>query len=120
MINYNDGEIHVWKGGDCPVHPRSSVRVWTRRGTLIAQRASLTDWKHYAEYSHRDVIAFQTTYQYQDLTSYAVVKYKPDGQKLVSYYDNFETANKMAQGYTKLASDWKIRIVKMIEEQIDT
>jgi len=36
MTDYNDGEWHLWHGGDCPVHPKSVVDVvWhdARRNT---------------------------------------------------------------------------------------
>lgn len=26
--NYNDGTIHGWNGGDCPVHPETVVKVY--------------------------------------------------------------------------------------------
>ena len=29
MTNYNDGNWHIWHGGECPVHPKSIVEaVW--------------------------------------------------------------------------------------------
>ena len=29
MTNYNDGNWHIWNGGECPVHPKSLVEaVW--------------------------------------------------------------------------------------------
>ena len=29
MTNYNDGNWHMWNGGECPVHPKSVVEaVW--------------------------------------------------------------------------------------------
>lgn len=44
IIDYNDGEIHAWSGGECPVHPDSAVDFsrgghWVRGG-----RAGDTDW----------------------------------------------------------------------------
>ena len=27
MTDYNDGKIHGWNGGQCPVHPKSRVSV---------------------------------------------------------------------------------------------
>jgi len=27
MTDYNDGEWHLWHGGDCPVHPKSVVDI---------------------------------------------------------------------------------------------
>jgi hypothetical protein len=28
MTNFNDGNWHGWNGGECPVHPKSEVRIW--------------------------------------------------------------------------------------------
>lgn len=29
MTNYNDGNWHIWHGGECPVHPKTVVEaVW--------------------------------------------------------------------------------------------
>jgi hypothetical protein len=28
MTNWNDGTIHGWNGGDCPVHPETVVKVY--------------------------------------------------------------------------------------------
>ena len=29
MTNYNDGNWHIWHGGECPVHPKSMVEaIW--------------------------------------------------------------------------------------------
>ena len=29
MTNYNDGNWHIWNGGECPVHPKTEVEaVW--------------------------------------------------------------------------------------------
>ena len=28
MTDYNDGKWHGWNGGECPVHPKSDVRIW--------------------------------------------------------------------------------------------
>lgn len=47
-IDYNDGNVHGWNGGDCPVHPKSVVLVWTDEGMLgahIGWPASTIGWK---------------------------------------------------------------------------
>jgi hypothetical protein len=28
MTDYNDGEWHGWDGGECPVHPKSVIKVF--------------------------------------------------------------------------------------------
>ena len=35
--DYNDGKVHGWNGGDCPVHPYSVVVCWLRNGDTIKQ-----------------------------------------------------------------------------------
>ena len=34
-VDYNDGKIHGWNGGACPVHPKSRVKVWCRDGHIL-------------------------------------------------------------------------------------
>lgn len=29
-VDYNDGKIHGWNGGECPVHPETVVMAWHR------------------------------------------------------------------------------------------
>ena len=39
MNDYNNGEVWGWNGGECPVHPKTEVRVWFRgkgSGTSLA------------------------------------------------------------------------------------
>ena len=39
MNDYNDGQVWGWNGGECPVHPKTEVRVWFRgkgSGTSLA------------------------------------------------------------------------------------
>jgi hypothetical protein len=63
MTDYNDGQIHGWNGGDCPVHPETKVRTWRRNlGSSICCKAKDTPWLH--TYADGDVIAFQVVQQY--------------------------------------------------------
>lgn len=58
MTDYRDGEIHIWNGGECPVHPKDGVRVWGRLPRLVSDASAKSlDWTHdgYAE----DIIAFR-------------------------------------------------------------
>jgi hypothetical protein len=39
MNDYNNGEVWGWNGGECPVHPKTKVKVWFRgkgSGTSLA------------------------------------------------------------------------------------
>jgi hypothetical protein len=60
MTDYNNGQIHGWNGGECPVHPETVVKVWFRHGGC--SRGNGYDWTHKEDVS--DIIAFQVVKQY--------------------------------------------------------
>lgn len=62
MTDYNDGKIHGWNGGDCPVHRASNVRVWLRDGDQDNDLAVSHTWSH--DDGCCDIIAFQVTKQF--------------------------------------------------------
>jgi hypothetical protein len=63
MTDYNNGEIHGWNGGDCPVHPESVVEIWLRSGGgPEKQPAGFWRWKHLEEKG--DIIAFRVVEQH--------------------------------------------------------
>ncbi len=64
MTNYNDGKIHGWNGGDCPVHPETEVKYWLRNMSIATEtyRASGLRWTHRDESG--DIIAFQVVKAY--------------------------------------------------------
>ena len=62
MTDYNDGTIHGWNGGDCPVHPETVVKFWTDGGSYGKCRAGKLRWKH--KELAGDIIAFHVVEQY--------------------------------------------------------
>ena len=60
--DYNDGTIHGWNGGDCPVHPETVVKVWFEVSLNTLQRAGDLDWKVRDE--DWSIIAFQVVKQH--------------------------------------------------------
>ena len=44
MTNYNDGQIHGWNGGDCPVHPQTIVEAREWFGARWTRQAENCDW----------------------------------------------------------------------------
>ncbi len=64
MTDYNDGKIHGWNGGDCPVHPETVVRVWLRNGEIQDRIAYGLTWGHLKSCS--DIIAFQVVEAYAE------------------------------------------------------
>ena len=70
MTNYNDGQIHGWNGGDCPVHPETVVKFWVDGvvkfwvdGKVDGEcRAGKLRWKH--NETAGDIIAFRVVKPY--------------------------------------------------------
>lgn len=61
--DYNDGQIHGWNGGDCPVHPETVVEYWLRTGTGGGRReAGGLLWCH--SKTAGDIIAFCVVKEY--------------------------------------------------------
>ena len=63
MTDYNDGQIHGWNGGDCPVHPETVVKYWTNSGEKYPYSAKCLRWKHTDE-GLGDIIAFRVVKEY--------------------------------------------------------
>jgi hypothetical protein len=57
MTKYNDGKIHGWNGGPCPVHPKTKVRVWLSCGARSYNTAGTYEWDWNT--IGDDIIAFQ-------------------------------------------------------------
>ena len=63
MSDYNNGQIHGWNGGECPVHPETVVKFWTRDGRSFSEgTAKCLRWSNLSENS--DIIAFQVVKQH--------------------------------------------------------
>ena len=44
-VDYNDGKIHVWSGGgECPVHPKSTVELSYGWRWILEVRAETVGW----------------------------------------------------------------------------
>jgi hypothetical protein len=62
MTDYNNGQIHGWNGGDCPVHPETVVSIWHRNGLYQRIKAGVHWWGH--RDTNGDIIAFQVVKAY--------------------------------------------------------
>ena len=58
MTDYNDGKIHGWNGGPCPVHPKAEVMFWTLGSGSGEAVAENLRWS-VGESCSCDIIAFQ-------------------------------------------------------------
>jgi hypothetical protein len=63
MTDYNDGLIHGWNGGECPVHLETEGDIWLRLGkTYPILRFGSWRWGHVDQPD--DIIAFRVTKPY--------------------------------------------------------
>jgi len=64
MTDYNDGKIHGWNGGDCPVHPDTVVKVWFDGQLKQQRKATFLRWSNDRTGLDTDIIAFQVVKQF--------------------------------------------------------
>lgn len=80
--DYNNGQIHGWNGGDCPVHPETVVKYWMRSGASYEVKARTPCWSHSLSRSDilshtlsgSDIIAFQVVKAYVEPARPAALK----------------------------------------------
>ena len=60
--DYDNGQIHGWNGGECPVHPETTVEVWFRGGGSSVTVATRLFWTHSDKGG--DIIAFKVVKAY--------------------------------------------------------
>lgn len=68
--DYNDGKIHGWNGGECPVHPKSEVSLWWNNGEpdhgVSADQYKECYWHHDERNPNEEhIIAFRVTKPYR-------------------------------------------------------
>lgn len=107
MTNYNDGKIHGWNGGECPVHPEAVVKFWTNSGGIDPVKAKCLRWKHTDE-GLGDIIAFQVVKAYVEPKVIWVNEYRTTK----SGWDSEADAKKYAIDATRVA-------VKYVEARDD-
>lgn len=67
MTDYRDGQIHGWNGGECPVHPKDAVTVWSREGRGSSKDiAARYRWDHPGLGQSLDIVAFCVTKKYEE------------------------------------------------------
>jgi len=66
MTDYNDGKIHGWNGGECPVHPLTEVNLFFKGVTTPYNKfvANHVNWLHHDESD--DIVAFQVVKEYKE------------------------------------------------------
>lgn len=95
MTNYNDGEWHLWNGGECPVHQKSVVEaVWhdPRMGSagMSGPREAIENPGPSLAWAH--VVKFRVVKEYREPREFWVNVY--DDEKVL--HENEESAENCA------------------------
>ena len=77
-----------WKGGACPVHPKSIVKYWLRNGTIRTGVAGDNNWGRDKAWPEYDIIAFCIVSPYKEPKTVWVNEYASGNIS----YDNQEDA----------------------------
>jgi hypothetical protein len=87
MTDYNDGNRHLWDGGDCPVHPKSEVKIWNDNGACHSIAKDLHWGKH-----PFPIIVFQVTKQHFDIPEEIWIGINSEGW--LAYFNSKESAER--------------------------
>ncbi len=107
MTDYNDGQIHGWNGGDCPVHTKTVVEVWFRCKDSDICQANALFWNHAGECD--DIVAFKVVKPYVEPKVIWVNEYP---EELVPHHDKLSAITSSTPRATRIA-------VKYVEAQDD-
>lgn len=73
MSNYNDGKWHGWNGGECPVHPESTIETVFSNGTM---RGPLRGASFLAEaWGEGGIIAFRVVKEHREPREFWISKH---------------------------------------------
>lgn len=67
MTEYVTGQIYGWNGGECPVHPETQLKIWTRNGLVDPDAITYAEccvWKHME--TGYDIVCFQVVKLYAE------------------------------------------------------
>ena len=67
MTEYVTGQIYGWNGGECPVHPETKIKIWTRNALVcsgVDTDAGSCSWKHINAGS--DIVCFKVITPYAE------------------------------------------------------
>lgn len=98
MTDYNDGQIHGWNGGECPVHPKTRVLYWLRGGARDENPANELSWRH--SRSTADIIAFRVTKVHHEPKTIWVNEYKTG---MISYHTEGEAKRAQHPALVRIA-----------------
>jgi hypothetical protein len=108
MTDYNDGQIHGWNGGECPVHPETVVKYWMCCGGTDELMAGCLRWEHLS--LDTDIIAFQVVKAYVEPKVIWVNEYAEDRYAYITKQSAINCASPRA---TRIA----VKYVEVVDDK---
>jgi hypothetical protein len=114
MTDYNDGKWHGWNGGECPVHPRSTVEpIWLEgrqgKGSLILE-AERVSWG-----GKFDVpVAFRVIKEHREPRKWWLIEWG-DGEKTTAIRDG-ESEAEISAAWLRGRGRANVNIIPVIEK----
>ena len=106
-VDYNDGKIHGWNGGECPVHPKTMVECWTESGERDISNAE--DWFWSCGDQGDNLIAFRVIKVFKEPKTIWVNEWENGS---ISVY---ETESRATTGVDKYAARIAVKYQEVIE-----
>ena len=107
-VDYNDGKIHGWNGGECPVHPKTMVECWTESGERDISNAE--DWFWSCGDQGDNLIAFRVIKVFKEPKTIWVNEWK-DGSvcayktENMAKYNAYDNSTRIAVKYQEVIED---------------
>ena len=102
MTEYVTGQNYGWNGGECPVHPSTKVKIWTRAVLVcsgVDTDAGLCEWEH--KQNGMDIVCFQVVTPYAEPKVIWVNEYA-DGS-YAAHTSEAEAKLRRAEWHTRVA-----------------
>jgi len=104
MTDYNNGEWHIWNGGERPVHPKTLVKIQiASHSRLMAdigmdKEARLVDWRGREALDGDSVTAFRVVKAYREPREFWLNQHTCPWGMIYAAYDNKEDADSHEAG----------------------
>lgn len=102
MTEYVTGQNYGWNGGECPVHPKTKIKIWTRDGITcgkVVWDAENCLWVHGR--GDPDIVCFQVVTPYVEPKTIWVNEYADGGY--AAHTSEAEAKLRGAEWHTSIA-----------------
>ena len=102
MTKYVVGQNYGWNGGECPVHPKTKIQIWTRDALGCS---AVNTVAHYCAWKHRqdggDIVCFQVIEPYAEPKTIYMNEF--DSGAMECFYSEAEAKKWVCPRHTRIA-----------------